>query len=94
MIFIIVIISITYFLRYNHPYFKEDIYRFDFLPPYDELVTYLERIKRGEITMTDVAISAGKKVLGKSGTVASTGLTMAMNKFAGLFKGKREENEE
>lgn len=82
MILVFAILVLTFIFRHNHPYFSDDIHRFDFLPPYDDLVDYLERIKSGEITTTDLVLSAGKKAIEKGGHAASAGIFSAITKFS------------
>ena len=72
---ILTIVVLTYSFQRGRGYWKTDIYRFDFLPPYDELKDYIEKVKRGEISKTDVARTVGKKVSKTAVGVGSSGVT-------------------
>ena len=89
MVFILVLVIIFYIAQGGSGYWASDIYRFDFLPPYDDLVDYMERIKRGEISKTDIALTVGKKAIEASGV----GIFTAANKFRKrIFGEKKGEN--
>ncbi|MHA1974673.1 MAG: hypothetical protein ACTSW1_16880 [Candidatus Hodarchaeales archaeon] len=84
---ILVVVMLAYMLQRGRGYWESDIYRFDFLPPYEDLVDYIERVKRGEITKTDIALSVGKKAVAASGM----GIFAAARKFKDMIvKGKQE----
>lgn len=57
-----VIISIISFLTWQRfrDYFQADIYRFEFLPPFEVLVDNLERLKSGEIDKKTLALNVMK----------------------------------
>ncbi|MHA1995631.1 MAG: hypothetical protein ACW97Z_13885 [Candidatus Hodarchaeales archaeon] len=75
------IVTLTYFLQRGRGYWEADILRLDFLPPYDELKDYMERVKSGEISKTELALTVGKKV-GKSAVNAgSAGIFSAARMF-------------
>ena len=75
------IVTLTYFLQRGRGYWETDLIRFDFLPPYDDLKDYLERVKSGEISKTELALTVGKKV-GKSAVNAgSAGIFSAARMF-------------
>jgi len=89
MAFILIIVIIFYILQGGSGYWAADIYRFDFLPPYDDLVDYMERIKRGEISKTDIALTVGKKAVEAGGI----GVFSAAKKFRKLVFGKKQDSE-
>jgi hypothetical protein len=89
MAFILIIVIIFYILQGGAGYWAADIYRFDFLPPYDDLVDYMERIKRGEISKTDIALTVGKKAVEAGGI----GVFSAAKKFRKLVFGKKQDSE-
>ncbi len=89
-VFIFVIVTFTYFLQRGRGYWEADIVRFEFLPPYEEIKDYMEKVKSGEITKTDMAISVGKKAVNVSGA----GLFSAARIFKDkIFKGSRKEDD-
>lgn len=86
MVLILVIVCLFYTLQRGKGYWEADIYRFDFLPPYEDLVNYMERIKKGEISKTDIALTVGKKAVEASGV----GIFSAARKFRNrIFREKR-----
>ena len=88
MLFILVVVIIFYIIQGGSGYWEADIFRFDFLPPYEDLVDYMERIKRGEISKTDIALTVGKKAVEASGV----GVFTAAKKFRNrIFGEKRSE---
>ncbi|UCE13675.1 MAG: hypothetical protein JSV04_00535 [Candidatus Heimdallarchaeota archaeon] len=88
MVLILVIVCLFYTLQRGKGYWEADIFRFDFLPPYEDLVDYMERIKKGEISKTDIALTVGKKAVEASGV----GIFSAAKKFRNrIFREKREE---
>lgn len=89
MAFILIIVIIFYILQGGAGYWATDVYRFDFLPPYDDLVDYMERIKRGEISKTDIALTVGKKAVEAGGI----GVFSAAKKFRKLIFGKKQDSE-
>ncbi|MFX1506159.1 MAG: hypothetical protein ACFFDC_08585 [Promethearchaeota archaeon] len=89
MVFILVIVILFYIVQGGSGYWEADIFRFDFLPPYDDLVNYMERIKRGEISKTDIALTVGKKAVEASGV----GVFSAAKKFRNrIFRNKKESD--
>ncbi|MHA2330240.1 MAG: hypothetical protein ACXACR_17105, partial [Candidatus Hodarchaeales archaeon] len=87
MVIILIVVCLIYTLQRGKGYWEADIFRFDFLPPYDDLVNYMERIKKGEISKTDIALTVGKKAVEASGV----GIFSAANKFRErFFKTKKE----
>ncbi|NHJ01941.1 MAG: hypothetical protein EAX86_07330 [Candidatus Heimdallarchaeota archaeon] len=77
MVIILLVVMAFYTIQRGGGYWESEIYRFDFLPPYDNLVDYLERLKTGEITKTDLVITAGKKAM----SAGSVGIFAAARKF-------------
>ena len=67
MAFILFVVFIFYALQNGKGYWEADIYRFSFLPPYEDFIDYVERIKRGEISKTDIALTIGKQAVAASG---------------------------
>ena len=89
---ILSVVIITFFLQRGKGYWESDIMRFDFLPPYDELKDYLERVKRGEITKTELALSVSRKVGKKAVDAGSAGIFSAAKKFRDIvFKNADQE---
>ncbi len=87
MTIILVTVCFFYTLQRGKGYWEADIFRFNFLPPYDELVNYMERIKKGEISKTDIALTVGKKAVAASGV----GIFSAAKKFRErFFKNNKE----
>jgi hypothetical protein len=89
MVFILVIVIIFYIAQGGSGYWESDIFRFDFLPPYEDLVDYMERIKRGEISKTDIALTVGKKAVEASGI----GVFTAAKKFRNKIFGEKEKSD-
>ncbi|MFX0171640.1 MAG: hypothetical protein ACFE9L_06950 [Candidatus Hodarchaeota archaeon] len=89
MAFIFIIVIIFYIMQGGSGYWASDIYRFDFLPPYNDLVDYMERIKRGEITKTDIALTVGKKAVEAGGI----GVFSAAKRFQKLVFGRKKDSE-
>jgi hypothetical protein len=89
MVLILAFVCLFYIVQRGSGYWAADIYRFDFLPPYDDLVDYMERIKRGEISKTDIALTVGKKAVEASGV----GVFSAAKKFRSLVFGKKKDSE-
>ncbi len=75
------IVTLTYFLQRGRGYWEADILRLDFLPPYDDLKDYMERIKSGEISKTDIALTVGKKVGKGAVSAGSSGIFSAAKMF-------------
>ena len=76
---IILIIVITYYLIPKvRRYFKADLYRFEWLPNYDEAKAYFEKVQSGEIGMKDVSADVIK-------TVGSAALSSARSAGASLI---------
>ncbi|MHA1974253.1 MAG: hypothetical protein ACTSW1_14735 [Candidatus Hodarchaeales archaeon] len=67
MVLILFFVFIFYALQHGKGYWEADIYRFGFLPPYEDLVDYMEQIKRGKISKTDIALTIGKQAVAASG---------------------------
>ncbi|MFX1282234.1 MAG: hypothetical protein ACFFB5_01205 [Promethearchaeota archaeon] len=88
MVLILVIVCIFYTLQRGKGYWAADIYRFDFLPPYEDLVNYMERIKKGEISKTDIALTVGKKAVEASGV----GIFSAAKKFRSKIFGEKKKS--
>ena len=89
MVFILILVIIFYIVQGGSGYWASDIFRFDFLPPYEDLVDYMERIKKGEISKTDIALSVGKKAVEASGV----GIFSAAKKFRSRIFGEKKETE-
>ncbi|MFW9902830.1 MAG: hypothetical protein ACFFFH_00740 [Candidatus Thorarchaeota archaeon] len=89
MVFILIIVILFYIVQGGSGYWESDIFRFDFLPPYDDLVDYMERIKRGEISKTDIALTVGKKAVEASGVGVFTAAKKFRNK---IFGDKKKSN--
>ncbi len=87
MVFILVMVIIFYIAQGGSGYWESDVFRFDFLPPYDDLVDYMERIKRGEISKTDIALTVGKKAVEASGVSVFAAAKKFRNKIFGEKKG-------
>ncbi|MHA1976506.1 MAG: hypothetical protein ACW98I_06395 [Candidatus Hodarchaeales archaeon] len=75
------IVTLTYFLQRGRGYWDADIIRLDFLPPYDDLKDYMERVKTGEISKTELAITIGKKVGKGAVNAGSAGIFSAARMF-------------
>ncbi len=75
------IVTLTYFFQRGRGYWEADIIRLDFLPPYDELKDYMERVKSGEISKTDIALTVGKKVGKTAVNAGSAGIFSAARMF-------------
>jgi hypothetical protein len=91
MIFMVVIfalVMIFYTLQRGKGYWEPSIYRFDFLPPYDDLVDYLEKLKSGEISKTDLAITVGKKAVSAGGIGVFSAAKVFRDKIFGEKKKK------
>jgi hypothetical protein len=89
MVFILIIVVLFYILQGGSGYWEADIFRFDFLPPYEDLVDYMERIKRGEISKTDIALTVGKKAVEASGV----GVFTAAKKFRNRIFGEKKKSD-
>ncbi|MFX0183883.1 MAG: hypothetical protein ACFE95_12435 [Candidatus Hodarchaeota archaeon] len=89
MAFILIIVILFYIIQGGSGYWATDIYRFDFLPPYDDLVDYMERIKRGEISKTDIALTVGKRAVEAGGI----GVFSTAKKFRKLVFGRKQDSE-
>ncbi|MFX0122694.1 MAG: hypothetical protein ACFFAE_03595 [Candidatus Hodarchaeota archaeon] len=88
MVIILILVCLVYALQRGKGYWDADIYRFDFLPPYEDLVDYMERIKRGEISKTDIVLTVGKKAVEASGV----GVFSAAKKFRNrIFREKKSD---
>jgi len=85
---ILSIVMLTYWLQRGRGYWESEIYRFDFLPPYEDLVDYIERVKKGEISKTDIALTMGKKAVAASGI----GLFTAAKRFKDIILKDKEES--
>ena len=91
MVLILIIVCIFYKLQRGKGYWAADIYRFDFLPPYEDLVDYMERIKKGEISKTDIALTVGKKAVEASGVGIFSAAKKFWNKLFGEKKGPEQK---
>ena len=90
---ILAIIVLTYILQRGRGYWEADIYRFDFLPPYDELKDYMEKVRRGEISKTEVALTVGKKVSKTAVGVGSSGVASVAKMLRDrIFKNTENDN--
>ena len=89
-VFIFVIVILTYFLQRGRGYWEADIVRLDFLPPYEDIKDYMEKVKSGEITKTDMAISVGKKAVNVGGAGVFSAAKMFRDK---IFKGSKDEDD-
>ena len=89
MVIILLLVCAFYALQRGSGYWEADIYRFDFLPPYEDLVDYMERIKKGEISKTDIALTVGKKAVEASGV----GIFSAAKKFRNRIFGEKRDQE-
>jgi hypothetical protein len=89
MVVILMFVMIFYTLQRGKGYWESGIYRFDFLPPYDDLVDYLEKLKSGEISKTDLAITVGKKAVSAGGL----GVFSAAKVFRDRIFGEKEKKE-
>lgn len=90
MVIILILVCIVYTLQRGKGYWTAEIYRFDFLPPYEDLVDYMERIKRGEISKTDIALTVGKKAVEASGV----GVFSAARKFRDKIFGEKNKSDQ
>ncbi len=88
MVIILVLVMVLYTIQRGKGYWEADIYRFDFLPPYDDLIDYLEKIKKGEISRSDLAITVGKKAVSAGGVGVFTAAKVFRNKIFGEKKSK------
>ncbi|MFW9854075.1 MAG: hypothetical protein ACFFFG_03415 [Candidatus Thorarchaeota archaeon] len=86
MVFILLIVILIYKIQRGKGYWEVDIYRFDFLPPYEDLVSYMEKIKSGEISKTDIAVSVGRKA------VEGIGVLSAARKFRDTVFGRKKDS--
>ena len=89
MVFILIVVVVFYIAQGGSGYWEADIFRFDFLPPYEDLVDYMERIKRGEISKTDIALTVGKKAVEASGV----GVFTAAKKFRNRIFGEKKKSD-
>lgn len=90
MVLIFILVCIVYTLQQGKGYWAADIFRFDFLPPYEDLVDYMERIKKGEISKTDIALTIGKKAVEASGI----GVFSAAKKFRNKIFGEKKNSDQ
>ncbi|MHA2174677.1 MAG: hypothetical protein ACXABI_07600 [Candidatus Hodarchaeales archaeon] len=90
---ILSVVIITFFLQRGKGYWESDIMRFDFLPPYDVLKDYLEQVKRGEISKTELALTVSRKVGKKAVDAGSAGIFSAAKKFRDIIF-RDSDNEE
>jgi hypothetical protein len=88
MVLILFIVIVIYKFQRGKGYWEADIYRFDFLPPYDDLKGYMERIKTGEISKTDIAVTMGRKAVEASGI----GVFSAAKKFRDAVFGRKKDS--
>ncbi|MHA1989397.1 MAG: hypothetical protein ACW981_01880 [Candidatus Hodarchaeales archaeon] len=90
-IFIItLLVVITYIIGPGvRKYFKADLYRFAWLPTYDEAKAYFEKVQSGEIGMKDVSADVIKSVGGAALSSAKSAGASLFNRLLG--RGKREE---
>jgi hypothetical protein len=90
-IFIItVLVMITYIIGPGvRKYFTADLYRFAWLPTYDEAKAYFEKVQSGEIGMKDVSADVIKSVGGAALSSAKSAGASLFNRLLG--RGKREE---
>ncbi|MCK4848842.1 MAG: hypothetical protein KAT16_07465 [Candidatus Heimdallarchaeota archaeon] len=89
-VFIFVIVTLTYFLQRGRGYWEADIVRFEFLPPYEDIKDYMEKVKSGEISKTDIAISVGKKAVNVGGAGVFSAARIFRDK---IFKGSEKEDD-
>ena len=87
MVIILALIIIFYTIQQGKGYWAADIYRFDFLPPYEDLVDYMERIKKGEISKTDIALTVGKRAVEAGGVSLFSAAKKFRNRIFGEKKG-------
>jgi hypothetical protein len=91
---ILIIVTSTYIIQRGRDYWEADIIRLDFLPPYDDLKDYMQKVKTGEISKTDIALTVGKKVGKTAVDVGSAGIFSAAKMFRDrIFKGSDEDSE-
>jgi len=89
MVLILLIVMLFYTIQRGKGYWEADIYRFDFLPPYEDLIEYLEKVKRGDVGKMDLALTVGKKAV----AVGGIGIFTAAKKFRDLVardRGKKD----
>ena len=91
MVLILILVCSFYIVQRGKGYWAADIYRFDFLPPYEDLVDYMERIKKGEISKTDIALTVGKKAVEASGIGIFSAAKKFRNKLFGEKKGPEQK---
>ncbi len=89
MVVVLILVMIFYIIQRGKGYWEPGIYRFDFLPPYDDLVDYLEKLKSGEISKTDLALTVGKKAVSAGGV----GLFSAAKVFRDKMFGEKKKKE-
>ncbi|MFW9930159.1 MAG: hypothetical protein ACFFD1_12260, partial [Candidatus Thorarchaeota archaeon] len=92
LVLILIIVFVTYiFLPSARSFFTADLYRFTFLPTYDEAKAYFTKIQSGEITMKDVSADVIKTVGGAALSSAKMAGASIINRLLG--RGKEKDNE-
>ncbi|WP_455465142.1 hypothetical protein [Candidatus Hodarchaeum mangrovi] len=89
MVLILLIVMLFYTMQRGKGYWETDIIRFDFLPPYEDLIDYIDKIKRGEVGKKDLALTVGKKAF----SVGGIGIFAAAKKFRDLVGRERGKDE-
>ncbi len=98
-----VILSIICFVTWRRfrEYFQADIYRFEFLPPFEVLVENLEKLKSGEIDKKTIALNVVKFSLksaaksARSATITgSTRVNAMIQRLASMITTDSDESEE
>jgi hypothetical protein len=84
--FIFAIVTLAYFLQRGRGYWETDVVRFDFLPPYEDIKDYLVKVKQGEISKTNMAISVGKKAVNVGGAGVFSAARMFRDRIFGDSK--------
>ncbi len=98
-----VVISILCFLTWKRfqEYFQADIYRFEFLPPFEVLVDNLEKFKSGEIDKKTIALNVvkfGVKTAAKGARTAtltgSSKVNSMIQRLASMISTDDDENDQ
>ncbi len=87
MVLILILVCCFYTVQRGKGYWEADIYRFDFLPSYEDLVNTIERIKSGELSYKDLAFTVGKKAVEKA--TSEVGIFSAAKKFRKKIFGEK-----
>jgi hypothetical protein len=88
--FIFVIVTLAYFFQRGKGYWETDVVRFDFLPPYEDIKDYLVKVKLGEISKTNMAISVGKKAVNVGGAGVFSAARMFRDR---IFRDSKKEDD-